>query len=422
MKSILPLLIFTLLIALLSSSIAQFDWTKYGNNPVFGPGDHGEWDEYLSPSCMLFLEGTYHLWYGGFDNINIRIGYAYSSDGLIWEKYEGNPVLDIGSPGSWDDQRVIGPHVLFINDTLRMWYWAKDSSNNLTIGYATSTDKVTWTKYEHNPVLTPSDENWESEAVMYPCVYFDGTTYHMWYTGSSTNNVCIGYATSDNGTSWTRYEDNPVLKRGAWGEWDWRNVIAPRVLFHGNIFHMWYSGTNTYLVNREYQIGYATSPDGFTWTKYEHNPVLKPSDEGWDTLGVGFARALWDSVDNQYKMWYGGGNDTVDWKMGHATAWDPTGLFGIDDHLLPAAFLLHQNYPNPFNPTTVIGYRLPAVSNVELSVYNLLGQKVATLVSEKQNAGYHEMVWDASGFSSGIYYYQLVAGDYREVKKMILLR
>jgi len=70
-------------------------------------------------------------------------------------------------------------------------------------------------------------------------------------------------------------------------------------------------------------------------------------------------------------------------------------------------FALHQNYPNPFNPTTIIGYQLSAVSEVELSVYNLIGQKVATLVSDKQNAGSHQVEWDASGFASGIYFYQL---------------
>jgi hypothetical protein len=88
----------------------------------------------------------------------------------------------------------------------------------------------------------------------------------------------------------------------------------------------------------------------------------------------------------------------------------------------PASFELSQNYPNPFNPTTAIGYQLSAVSQVELSVYNLLGQKVVTLVSERQQAGSHQVEWDASAFASGVYYYRLEAGEFVEVKKMILLR
>ena len=74
---------------------------------------------------------------------------------------------------------------------------------------------------------------------------------------------------------------------------------------------------------------------------------------------------------------------------------------------IPLSSQLLQNYPNPFNPTTAIGYRLSAVSHVELSVYNLTGQKVATLVSERQNAGSYQVDWDASGFASGIYFYRL---------------
>ena len=91
----------------------------------------------------------------------------------------------------------------------------------------------------------------------------------------------------------------------------------------------------------------------------------------------------------------------------------------------PKTYFLHQNYPNPFNPSTIINYQLPLSNDVELSVYNLLGQKVATLVSEKQKAGYHQVKWDASrwaGMASGIYLYRLEAGEYIETRKMVLMK
>jgi immune inhibitor A len=88
----------------------------------------------------------------------------------------------------------------------------------------------------------------------------------------------------------------------------------------------------------------------------------------------------------------------------------------------PEEFALQQNYPNPFNPTTVINYLLPIDSYVKLKVYNLLGQEVATLVDGEQLAGYHEAVWDASAVPSGVYYYKLHAGNFTEVKKMLLVR
>ena len=89
---------------------------------------------------------------------------------------------------------------------------------------------------------------------------------------------------------------------------------------------------------------------------------------------------------------------------------------------VPKQFALLQNYPNPFNPKTIINYELPITNYVRLNIYNLVGQKVAALVSEKKQAGYHRVEWDASGFASGIYYYQINAGNFAEVRKMILIR
>ena len=93
-----------------------------------------------------------------------------------------------------------------------------------------------------------------------------------------------------------------------------------------------------------------------------------------------------------------------------------------EERNVPATFILSQNYPNPFNPVTTINYQLPKISELELSIYNLNGQKVTTLVSKKQPAGQHQVQWDASGFASGIYYYMIKAGEFRQVKKMILLQ
>jgi len=89
---------------------------------------------------------------------------------------------------------------------------------------------------------------------------------------------------------------------------------------------------------------------------------------------------------------------------------------------VPGRTELYQNYPNPFNPVTVINWHLAAGSYVDLSIFNLLGQKVVTLVSETREAGRQQVAWNASGCSSGIYYYQLMAGDYRKVRKMIFIR
>ena len=92
------------------------------------------------------------------------------------------------------------------------------------------------------------------------------------------------------------------------------------------------------------------------------------------------------------------------------------------------SYQLQQNYPNPFNPTTTINYQLPIGSKVELTIYNLLGQQIRTLVNTQQSAGAHQVLWngrDESGkqVTSGIYFYQLKAGNnFNQTKKMVLMR
>jgi hypothetical protein len=88
----------------------------------------------------------------------------------------------------------------------------------------------------------------------------------------------------------------------------------------------------------------------------------------------------------------------------------------------PETYILGDAYPNPFNPKTIINYELPITNVVELKIYNLLGQKVVTLVSETQNAGYHQVEWDASGFPSGVYFYRIKAGTYTDIKKILLIK
>ena len=100
----------------------------------------------------------------------------------------------------------------------------------------------------------------------------------------------------------------------------------------------------------------------------------------------------------------------------------PIGFSDQNSAKIPNDFQLFQNYPNPFNPTTVISWQLAVGSPVKLTVYNPAGEKVALLVDEKQSAGTHSIGFNASSLASGIYYYQLKAGDYREVKKMILMK
>jgi hypothetical protein len=98
-------------------------------------------------------------------------------------------------------------------------------------------------------------------------------------------------------------------------------------------------------------------------------------------------------------------------------------ITSIDDkHNLPSEYSLSQNYPNPFNPVTSINYSLPVLSNVKLSVYDLLGRTIKELVNDVQPAGNYTINFNGNNLSSGIYFYTLKAGNFYQVRKMLLLK
>ncbi len=104
-----------------------------------------------------------------------------------------------------------------------------------------------------------------------------------------------------------------------------------------------------------------------------------------------------------------------------------TGVEDANGNTLPGEYELSQNYPNPFNPSTTIEYSIPVRSYVTISIFNTLGQKLRTIVKDSETAGRHAVVWDGkdaygNAVSSGIYLYQIKAGDFAEARKMLLLK
>ena len=89
---------------------------------------------------------------------------------------------------------------------------------------------------------------------------------------------------------------------------------------------------------------------------------------------------------------------------------------------IPEGFSLYQNYPNPFNPSTKIKFDLPKSNHVKIIIYNTLGKEVTELVNEKLSTGSYEVDWNASGYSSGVYFYKLTTNEFYDVKKMILIK
>ena len=120
-------------------------------------------------------------------------------------------------------------------------------------------------------------------------------------------------------------------------------------------------------------------------------------------------------------------NDGTASDAGHVRVYSLTELFIDSQQLLPDKFTLDQNYPNPFNPITTLSYELPENGLVNITIYDMVGRQVKTLVNQRQDAGYKSLIWDATNdygkpVSAGIYLYQIQAGEYMQTKKMVLLK
>jgi len=274
-KSVLTLL-FIFSLSHMSGISAQTIWTKHQSNPILKVGSPGDWNEQgVSWPKVLFIKGEYHMWYDGRDASGWKIGYATSPDGINWTNHENNPVMVPGEEGEWDDTGIGSGTIIYDGEVFKMWYWGYDG-NNGRIGYATSTDGLLWNKHEI-PVLDIGEEGtWDGEHVEPGSVIFDGGLYHMWYTGIIGGERAIGYATSPDGIAWTKSVNNPVLEKGNPGDWDDARVYCPVVIQNNGIFQMWYAAQH----GLYWRTCYATSTDGQSWQKYDYNPVLNVESFG----------------------------------------------------------------------------------------------------------------------------------------------
>ncbi|MBI5473839.1 MAG: T9SS type A sorting domain-containing protein [Ignavibacteriae bacterium] len=146
----------------------------------------------------------------------------------------------------------------------------------------------------------------------------------------------------------------------------------------------------------------------------------KPYQYWRDTLNCAYptSNAIYTAGTGGYPV------GDLNWFPTRYTAWlvDPVSGVTTKGDGIPESFSLNQNYPNPFNPSTRISFSLPTEGFAKLAVYNILGQKVATLVNEQLEAGYHELDFDASKLTTGVYFYRLEVGKNSAVKKMMLVK
>ena len=268
-------------------------WEKYSGNPVLG-GDYGT----CFDICVLKDDSTYRMWFSWRPKASIAV--VESKDGLHWSK----PIIVLppNKTSGWEDD-VNRPIVVKQGGAYQMWYTGQAKGGS-AIGYATSSDGLTWQRMSGQPVVA-ADQPWEKVAVMCPGVVWDGEAklYKMWYSGGEQYEPdAIGYATSADGMHWTKRLDNPIFKADPTIEWERDKVTACQVVNDAGWYLMFYIGFRD--VDHA-QVGVARSRDGITnWQRLPANPIVRPTPDGWDADACYKPYAIFDG--EKWLLWYNG--------------------------------------------------------------------------------------------------------------------
>jgi Glycosyl hydrolases family 32 N-terminal domain len=248
--------------------------TNFGKVGVVLPnGTFGEADSVhaRAPFVLRDDDGTYKMWYMGYDGDRFRMLFATSPDGIHWAKH--GVMMDVGVPPYYWDS-VGGQSVLKIGSVYHMWFCAGFWSGGpfgfwAQIYHAVSTDGLSWNV---TGVALPPNQVWDQGMTNAPWVVQDRSgLYWLYFSGWDGSNTRLGVATSVDGLSFTPYSGNPILDLGSSGSWDQSDVNTPAVI-PGPPWLLFYGGTDRITG----ALGIARSNDGFHWSKSPRNPVFKP--------------------------------------------------------------------------------------------------------------------------------------------------
>lgn len=223
---------------------------------VLAPLPQTGWEDDMNRPVVVHRENGYHMWYTGQAKGRSAIGYATSPDGVKWTRQSDKPVLV--SDAAWEGVAVMCPHVLWDSENRiwKMWYSGGQQYEPNAIGYATSGDGLVWHKYNANPVLRPNPKNdWEKDRVTAAQILYWKGWYYAFYIGfRDIDHAQIGLARSKDGiTGWIRHAEDPIVRPTPKG-WDADACYKPYALYSDGQWRLWYNGRREHLE----QIGLVT--------------------------------------------------------------------------------------------------------------------------------------------------------------------
>jgi predicted GH43/DUF377 family glycosyl hydrolase len=293
------------------------------DNPVL-KADFGWARTYLDPGAVIYHDGQFHMFFNGIESwpAAVGVGYATSPDGQHWTVQGDKPVFSLGpytQSAAYNGPNLFAQSVLVQPDgTWVLYYYTLEGASfngDESIGRATAPKPTgPWTA-DPQPVLKPGTPGtWDAGQVSAPNVLQTADGYVMYYDGlSSHNGSLIGMATSPDGQHWTKYNDpatttelyaesDPVLQPEP-NAWDAKRVMDPNVLPIDGGWAMIYlsaDGSGGKFAGSTFAFGYATSPDGRTWTPLPQNPIL--STKGHQDWNATYLVTLVQDANQQYLL------------------------------------------------------------------------------------------------------------------------